>query len=89
MVFAAYSWLHRWNPWWIRQAASSQAADGEAAQLLAERTQLQQQLRKTRDRAAVPKMEMSMEKLGLHMEYNDNTHTHTGDIYIYYIIYNI
>lgn len=31
------------------QAASSQAADGEAAQLLAERTQLQQQLRKTRE----------------------------------------
>lgn len=32
-----------------QQAASSQAADGEAAQLLAERTQLQQQLRKTRE----------------------------------------
>lgn len=32
-----------------QQAASSQAADGEAGQLLAERTQLQQQLRKTRE----------------------------------------
>ena len=88
MVFAAYIWLHRWNPWWIRQAASSQAADGEAAQLLAERTQLQQQLRKTRDRAAVPKMEMSMEKLGFHMDIT-TTHTHWWYIYIYYVIYNV
>eukprot|EP00435_Cladocopium_sp_Y103_P038912 s988_g10.t1 len=33
-----------------QQAAASQAADGEAAQLLAERTELQQRLRKTRER---------------------------------------